>query len=525
MPPRASLPPRKHRALPTIWQPVRQHLVTPASASSLRSVNNRFLDLGFRLPDEFRSLEPALRDLLSAAFRRGKIELRLNTRTDSETQWPQPQPDQLNRLVRLESTVQGWMPKAQGLSVHEIMQWCKGASVTEKLDEVALDAAKRCIAELREARGREGKKLVAVLMERVDRLRALALQAEPLVPAVVKRQQQRFIERWTEALEATGAAQTISREALQERALNEAAAYSIRIDVAEELARLRSHLDEDRAPAEGRRRDRQAARLPDPGIAARSQHARLEGFRAGTHQHLGRDEGRDRAAARAGPEHRVTEPDTATETETETTMDYPGNLYVVAAPSGAGKSSLVSALLQVDSHLVVAVSHTTRAPRGQEQQGREYQFTDAETFRAMIARGDFLEWAEVHGNLYGTSRQAIESLITSGRDVVLEIDWQGALQIKKLFPNANLIFILPPSWDELLQRLHRRGEDQPDVIATRMANARIEVSQARHFDFVIINALFETALFDLKAIVHAQRLKYAALQNSKPAVFAALSLS
>ena len=205
-------------------------------------------------------------------------------------------------------------------------------------------------------------------------------------------------------------------------------------------------------------------------------------------------------------------------------MEYPGNLFVVAAPSGAGKSSLVSALLQVDSHLVVAVSHTTRAPRGQEQQGREYEFTDESTFRSMIDSGDFLEWAEVHGHLYGTSREAIEDRITLGHDVVLEIDWQGALQIKRLFPNAILIFILPPSWEELLQRLHRRGEDQPDVIDRRMANARLEVSQAQFFDFVIINALFETALFDLKAVVHSQRLKYAALQRSKPAVFAAFGL-
>ena len=210
----------------------------------LRSVNGRFLDLGFRLPDEFRALEPALRDLLAASFKRGKIELRLSTRTESETQWPQPQPDQLNRLLRLEGTVQSWLPKAQGLSVHEVLQWCKGSAPSEKLDEPALDAAKRCIAGLRDARAREGACLVKVLMERVDRLRELAAQAEPLVPAVVKRQQARFLERWTEALEATGAAQTISREALQERALNEAAAYSIRIDVAEELARLRSHLDE-----------------------------------------------------------------------------------------------------------------------------------------------------------------------------------------------------------------------------------------------------------------------------------------
>ncbi len=206
-------------------------------------------------------------------------------------------------------------------------------------------------------------------------------------------------------------------------------------------------------------------------------------------------------------------------------MEYPGNLFVVAAPSGAGKSSLVGSLLQVDSRLVVAVSHTTRAPRGQEKQDREYHFTDEATFRAMTGRGEFFEWAEVHGHLYGTSRSAIEQLIRGGQDVVLEIDWQGALQIKQLFPNAHLIFILPPSWEELLQRLHRRGEDEPEVIARRMENARIEVSKARKFDFVIINSLFETALFDLKAIVHSQRLKYAALQRSKPAVFAALDLS
>ena len=205
-------------------------------------------------------------------------------------------------------------------------------------------------------------------------------------------------------------------------------------------------------------------------------------------------------------------------------MEYPGNLFVVAAPSGAGKSSLVKALLELDSHLVVSVSHTTRNPRGQEQDGREYHFIDEPQFRAKIAHGDFFEWAEVHGNLYGTSRAEVQSRIASGQDVVLEIDWQGALQIKQIFPNAVLIFILPPSWEELLQRLERRGEDRPDVISQRMTNARIEVAQARHFDFVIINALFETALFDLKAIVHSQRLKYAALRRSRPAVFAALNL-
>jgi len=211
----------------------------------LRSVNGRFLDLGFRMPEDLRGLEPALRDLIGGQIKRGKIEMRINTQRDGDNNWPQPQPEQLNRLSRLESTIQGWLPKATGLSVHEVLQWCKsGGSAVEKLDEATLDAARRCVAGLAEARQREGEKLVVILSERVKRLRELANEAEPLVPAVVARQQQRFLERWQEALAASGAAQTISEDALRERALNEAAAYAIRIDVAEELARLRAHLDE-----------------------------------------------------------------------------------------------------------------------------------------------------------------------------------------------------------------------------------------------------------------------------------------
>lgn len=205
-------------------------------------------------------------------------------------------------------------------------------------------------------------------------------------------------------------------------------------------------------------------------------------------------------------------------------METPGNLFCVAAPSGTGKSSLVKALLELDSRLAVSVSHTTRKPRGQEVEGREYHFIDEPAFRAMIDAGEFFEHAHVHGNWYGTSRTAIEARLQRGDDVVLEIDWQGARQIKQLFPHAVLIFILPPSWDELMHRLNRRGEDTPEVIATRMANARTEVAQARHFDFVIINSLFETALFDLKTVVHSQRLKYAAQRRNRSQVFAALNL-
>ncbi len=205
-------------------------------------------------------------------------------------------------------------------------------------------------------------------------------------------------------------------------------------------------------------------------------------------------------------------------------MDYPGNLFVVAAPSGAGKSSLVNALRELDAQVFPSISHTTRAPRGQEKHGREYYFVSDTEFDAMVAAGQFFEWAVVHSNRYGTSRGAIESRIAQGVDVILEIDYQGAFQIKKVFTNAVLIFILPPSLEELRSRIERRGEDSTDKIEVRMKNAQTEVQQARHFDFVIINELFDRALFDLKAIVHAQRLKFLALQRARPDTFKALSL-
>ena len=205
-------------------------------------------------------------------------------------------------------------------------------------------------------------------------------------------------------------------------------------------------------------------------------------------------------------------------------MDYPGNVYVVAAPSGAGKSSLVKALMELDAAVRPSVSHTTRPPRGQEKDVREYHFVSDEAFDALIQQEAFLEWATVHGHRYGTSRDSIEQRIAQGADVVLEIDYQGALQIKKIFANAVLIFILPPSWDELRSRLQNRGEDSLDVIETRLKNAAHEMSQAPKFDFVIINELFERALFDLKAIVHSQRLKYKALRRARADIFQALKL-
>jgi guanylate kinase len=205
-------------------------------------------------------------------------------------------------------------------------------------------------------------------------------------------------------------------------------------------------------------------------------------------------------------------------------MDYPGNLFVVAAPSGAGKSSLVNALLELDSHVQPSVSHTTRAPRGQEKHGREYFFVSEQEFDAMVGANAFVEWAHVHNHRYGTSKKAIEDRMAMGADVILEIDFQGAIQIKQTFSNAVCIFILPPSWEELRARLERRGEDAPETIELRMKNAAVEVAQAQKFDFVIINELFDRALFDLKAIVHSQRLKFVAQARARAATFQALNI-
>ncbi len=205
-------------------------------------------------------------------------------------------------------------------------------------------------------------------------------------------------------------------------------------------------------------------------------------------------------------------------------MDYPGNLFVVAAPSGAGKSSLVRALMELDSHVQPSVSHTTRAPRGQEKHGREYFFVSEAEFDAMVQSNAFVEWAHVHKQRYGTSKKAIEERMAQGADVILEIDFQGALQIRKIFANAVSIFILPPSWEELRARLERRGEDSPAVIELRLQNAAIEVAQVHQFDFVIINELFDRALFDLKAIIHSQRLKFSAQRRARAETFKALNI-
>lgn len=184
-----------------------------------------------------------------------------------------------------------------------------------------------------------------------------------------------------------------------------------------------------------------------------------------------------------------------------------GTLYVFAAPSGAGKTSLVHALLETTDGIEVSVSHTTRAPRPGEQDGVDYHFTDVETFQAMVAGGAFLEHAKVFDNYYGTARASLEQRLAAGVDVILEIDWQGARQVREQFPDCVGVFILPPSRDALEERLRNRGQDSDEVIARRMRDAQQEMVHYREFDYLVINDEFDAALQDLRSIVQARRLR------------------
>lgn len=188
-------------------------------------------------------------------------------------------------------------------------------------------------------------------------------------------------------------------------------------------------------------------------------------------------------------------------------MNASGDLFIVAAPSGAGKTSLVRALLKADSNIKLSISYTTRAPRPGEVDGVDYHFVDESRFMEMLGNNEFLESAKVHGFYYGTSQKWAEQVMRQGDDLLLEIDWQGAVQVRKLFPGAISIFILPPSEAALQERLNKRGQDAPDVILRRLANAHEEIEHVAEFDYVIINTVFDDALRDLRAVFLAQRLR------------------
>lgn len=197
----------------------------------------------------------------------------------------------------------------------------------------------------------------------------------------------------------------------------------------------------------------------------------------------------------------------------------PGTLFIVTAPSGAGKTTLVSGLLERDPLVRLSVSYTTRAPRTGEVDGQHYHFIDVPAFRALRDKSEFLEWAEVHSNYYGTSKRWLEEQMRAGRDILLEIDWQGAQQVRKVFPKAVGVFILPPSVEELERRLRGRGTDSEDVISRRVLGARGEMRHVAEFDYVIINENLPAAIEDLVAVVRASRLRYANQEARQPAFF------
>jgi guanylate kinase len=186
---------------------------------------------------------------------------------------------------------------------------------------------------------------------------------------------------------------------------------------------------------------------------------------------------------------------------------FEGTLYIVSAPSGAGKTSLLKALVERDPRIRVSISHTTRAMRPGEVDGVDYHFVDVDLFARMIGEGAFLEHAQVFGNFYGTSEQAVRDVLSTGDDVVLEIDWQGARQVRRRFPGAVSVFILPPTPEALRERLTGRGQDSAEVIERRMADARSEMEHYPEYDYLVINDRFEQALDELEAVVVSQRLR------------------
>ncbi|CAG4905726.1 guanylate kinase [Paraburkholderia gardini] len=203
---------------------------------------------------------------------------------------------------------------------------------------------------------------------------------------------------------------------------------------------------------------------------------------------------------------------------------YPGNLFMVVAPSGAGKSTLVNALLAKDPQIRLSISYTTRSPRPKEQGGQHYHFTTVDDFLLRHTQGEFLESAEVHGNYYATSRVWIEEQMKSGHDVLLEIDWQGAQQVKKQFHNAVEIFILPPSLDALEERLKKRGQDEPNVITRRLLAAGSEMAHAAEAEYVVINENFDRALAELQCLVAATRSRFASQYARHTQLFVQLGI-
>jgi guanylate kinase len=417
----------------------------------LKTVNHRYLEFQTRIPEELRPLEPAMREAVASRLTRGKVDLRI-TFTPVATAKRSLTPD-LEAMATLQAASRDVLtrfPDARPLSVAEVLHW-PGVLADETLspDRVKAEVmalVAKALEDLNQTRRREGAKLDFILRERLDRMSALVKEAEPLMPGAVKA----FADK------------------------------------------LAAKVAEAARPREGGRL-RQAPGLPLPGAQPRGEYPRVEVGRERHHARLGGAQGSHRADARASAKHRV----------------MLGNLFVVVAPSGTGKTTLVDELLKREPNIQLSPSFTTRMPRIGEVDGVDYFFVDRRRFERMIAAGEFLEYADVYGNYYGTGREWIERQLEGDHDVLLEIDWQGARQVRALFPQMVGIFLLPPSLAELRRRLEARGKDPPESIERRMASAREEISHVLEFEYIIVNERFEAALNDLLCVVHAARVSRA----------------
>ena len=454
----------------------------------LRSVNSRFLDLQFRIADELRAHEPLLRELITARVARGKVDCRLSLAADTGQSVSRLNADALARLRELAAAAKNAFPEAAPLRVADLLRW--PGVIAEDADEESLRAAvgglcRRALDDLAAARAREGAKLAAGIVERVRTMRERVERVAPLMPQAIAAYQQKISERLREAIGASD----------DERIRTEVALFAAKGDVAEELERLRVHLDEvqrilDAGGAVGKRLDfiaqelnREANTLAAKALSQAISDCALELklLVEQVREQVQNIEVKGRAGKGAG------------------------TLFVITAPSGAGKTSLIEALTRDDPSLKLSISYTTRAPRPGEKNGVDYHFVDDAAFLAMRTRGEFLESAEVHGYRYGTSKKVITEALKRGEDLILEIDWQGAQQVRRIYPDCVGIFILPPSIEELERRMRARGQDSDAVIRRRLENAKEELEHSGEFEYRIINKDFDTAQHELAEIIRKER--------------------
>ncbi len=371
------------------------------------------------------------------------------------------------------------------------------------LEQHVTAALEQAIERLNHMREEEGRGALAELRNRMTHLSSATHEVDQLRGRVLKAYQEKLHGRMQELL---------GSHVDHDRILQEAAILAERSDIQEELVRMKNHIQHFLSAAGGRRRGREEAGFPAAGDEPRGQHPDVEDERRG---------GRGAPHHRAGAGHEVGNRE-STRAGTEPGMS--GNVFIISAPSGSGKSTLTNELRRIVPNLDFSISYTTRPPRGSEQSGREYFFVSRDEFERMIREDEFLEWAEVFGNYYGTAKRFLREAAARGHDLLLDIDVQGAAQVKRKAPDAVSIFVLPPSREELERRLRRRAEADDELrrqlmgdgarpfnteatIQCRLQTASHEIENFRQYDYILVNDRLEESIDILKSIVEAERLK------------------